>query len=130
MKKKKDGLIKGMIAAAIIFVVGFILTVCFGVYLGADAVRHIASGETFEEFVEERFPNIGFDDGQTVNESQTEKCHGADSAFMQIRENRDGQCSTLRRVSSGAELVKQNQGMTVCFSKKRDDICHVGRKGT
>ena len=29
MKKKKDGLIKGMIAAAIIFVVGFILTVCF-----------------------------------------------------------------------------------------------------
>ena len=57
MKKKKDGLIKGMIAAAIIFVVGFILTVCFGVYLGADAVRHIASGETFEEFVEERFPN-------------------------------------------------------------------------
>ncbi len=27
MKKKKDGLIKGMIAAAIIFVVGFILTV-------------------------------------------------------------------------------------------------------
>lgn len=73
MKKKKDGLIKGMIAAAIIFVVGFILTVCFGAYLGADAVRHIASGETFEEFVEERFPNIGFDDGQTVNESQTEK---------------------------------------------------------
>ena len=57
-------------------------------------------------------------------------CHGADSAFMQIRENRDGQCSTLRRVSSGAEFVKQNQGMTVCFSKKRDDICHVGRKGT
>ena len=56
MKKKKDGLIKGMIAAAIIFVVGFILTVCFGAYLGADAVRHIASGETFEEFVEERFP--------------------------------------------------------------------------
>lgn len=47
MKKKKDGLIKGMIAAAIIFVVGFILTVCFGAYLGADAVRHIASGETF-----------------------------------------------------------------------------------
>ena len=43
MKKKKDGLIKGMIAAAIIFVVGFILTVCFGAYLGADAVRHIAS---------------------------------------------------------------------------------------
>lgn len=73
MKKKKDGLIKGMIAAAIIFVVGFILTVCFGAYLGADAVRHIASGETFEEFVEERFPNIDFDDGQTVNESQTEK---------------------------------------------------------
>lgn len=73
MKKKKDGLIKGMIAAAIIFVVGFILAVCFGAYLGADAVRHIASGETFEEFVEERFPNIDFDDGQTVNESQTEK---------------------------------------------------------
>lgn len=73
MKKKKDGLIKGMIAAAIIFVVGFILTVCFGAYLGADAVRHIASGETFEEFVEERFPNIDFDNGQTVNESQTEK---------------------------------------------------------
>lgn len=72
MKKKKDGLIKGMIAAAIIFVVGFILTVCFGAYLGADAVRHIASGDTFEEFVEERFPNIDFDDGQTVNESQTE----------------------------------------------------------
>lgn len=71
-EEKKDGLIKGMIAAAIIFVVGFILTVCFGAYLGADAVRHIASGETFEEFVEERFPNIGFDDGQTVNESQTE----------------------------------------------------------
>ena len=35
MKKKKDGLIKGMIAAAIIFVVGFILTVCFGAYLAA-----------------------------------------------------------------------------------------------
>ena len=67
MKKKKDGLIKGMIAAAIIFVVGFILTVCFGAYLGADAVRHIASGETFDEFVEERFPNIDFDDGQTEN---------------------------------------------------------------
>ncbi len=73
MKKKKDGLIKGMIAAAIIFVVGFILTVCFGAYLGADAVRSIASGDTFEEFVEERFPNIDFDEGQTVNESQTEK---------------------------------------------------------
>ena len=72
MKKKKDGLIKGMIAAAIIFVVGFILTVCFGAYLGADAVRSIASGDTFEEFVEERFPNIDFDEGQTVNESQTE----------------------------------------------------------
>ena len=36
-------------------------------------VRHIASGETFEEFVEERFPKIDFDDGQTVNESQPEK---------------------------------------------------------
>ena len=73
MKKKKDGLIKGMIAAAIIFIVGFILAVCFGAYLGADAVRRIASGDTFEEFVEERFPNIDFDEGQTVNESQTEK---------------------------------------------------------
>lgn len=73
MKKKKDGLIKGMIAAAIIFIVGFILAVCFGAYLGADAVRRIASGDTFEEFVEERFPNIDFDKGQTVNESQTEK---------------------------------------------------------
>ena len=73
MKKKKDGLIKGMIAAAIIFIIGFILAVCFGAYLGADAVRRIASGDTFEEFVEERFPNIDFDEGQTVNESQTEK---------------------------------------------------------
>ena len=84
MKKKKDGLIKGMIAAAIIFVVGFILAVCFGAYLGADAVRHIASGETFEEFVEERFPNIGFDDGRTVSTSRTENSRRPSVSALEI----------------------------------------------
>ena len=74
--------------------------------------------------------DTGSGKGKNFQFTVMSSCHGADSAFMQIRENRDGQCSTLRRVSSGAELVKQNQGMTVCFSKKRDDICHVGRKGT
>lgn len=101
MKKKKDGLIKGMIAAAIIFVVGFILTVCFGVYLGADAVRHIASGETFEEFVEERFPNIGFDDGQTVNESQTEKSVLPSGSALEI----SAQYGDIKiKASDGAEV--------------------------
>ena len=115
MKKKKDGLIKGMIAAAIIFVVGFILTVCFGVYLGADAVRHIASGETFEEFVEERFPNIGFDDGQTVNESQTEKSVLPSGSALEISaqygdikikasDGAEVRCVLKQAIDSGAKL--------------------------
>lgn len=115
MKKKKDGLIKGMIAAAIIFVVGFILTVCFGAYLGADAVRHIASGETFEEFVEERFPNIGFDDGQTVNESQTEKSMLPSGSALEISvpygdikikasDSTEVRCVLKQATDSGAKL--------------------------
>lgn len=124
MKKKKDGLIKGMIAAAIIFVVGFILTVCFGAYLGADAVRHIASGETFEEFVEERIPNIDFDDGQTVNESQTEKSMLPSGSALEISapygdikikasDSTEVRCVLKQAKDSGAKLDLSDDKITL-----------------
>ena len=56
--------------------------------------------------------------------------HGADSSVMKIGEDGDRKCGTLCRVSSGTELIKQNEGILICFFEEGNDICHMGGEGT
>ncbi len=44
--------------------------------------------------------------------------HGADSSVMKIGEDGDRKCGTLCRVSSGTELIKQNEGIRSAFSRE------------
>ena len=49
---------------------------------------------------------------------------------MKVGEDGDRKCGTLCRVRSGTELIKQNEGMLICFFEEGNDICHMGGEST
>ena len=56
--------------------------------------------------------------------------HGADSLFLQIVQDGDGQGRAFGGVRSGAQLVEQHQAVTVSFFNEGHHIGHVGGEGT
>ena len=52
--------------------------------------------------------------------------HGAFATY--ILNDGNGQCCAFRRVGSGAELVKEDEGMLVALGEDADDIGHVSRE--
>ena len=58
------------------------------------------------------------------------RCHGADAALGEHREDRDGKRRALCRVGTGAELIEQDEGIAVCFVEEGNHIRHVGGEGT